>query len=354
MFFGLIKDKAPPVRFLQCPFCLENIGLMPTTKHCQVPTCGQELPTLYYERGEEMPVLFVPLIGFPSCGKTVGLNTMVWNLERISAVWPRFYIKPLTSETDVWLRSVRIDLMNERLPDGTQVVQPNAYVFALANLPRWRNRRFTGRTLVVRDLPGEEFMRGLHISDEIANLLVRSRVAMMMFALSDLENSTRNSSQSVMSDLMNRYITTLERAGVNLKERRPTVVIVLSQADQFVAERFGWPPHLVDYVRNDPIYGDIARGTSVPMTEDALDRYLTAMDRASDDIRDHLLTRPTQSASMRRLLSMADDSGLRLRFTIMSALGHEPDRANRKLLKPATPLRVLDPLFTALELGRAG
>lgn len=351
--FGLFRSRSADTRTVTCPFCLEQVMLLANTTHCPADGCRHELPPRYFERGPQMPVMFVPLLGYSNCGKTVCLNTMIWNLERLPALWPGFFVQPLTDETDGWVRAVRIRLENKTLPVSTQDADMGTpYVFGLENLRRWRNRQFHGRTLVVRDLPGERFMSGAGVPDDIMRWLLRARVLMMMFAISDLEDATRNTSQARMSDLMNRYVMAMERNGVNLKERRPTVILVLSQADQFLDATHNWPQNLVDYVRNDQILRDLESDTAGEFDDAKLSAYLRGLEAVSNDIRDHLLSRQSQRGPFRAMLAQAESRGIRLRFTMLSALGQEPDRAALTFKEKVSPFRVLDPLFTALELER--
>ena len=86
---------------------------------------------------------------------------------------------------------------------------------------------------------------------------------------------------------------------------------------------------------NDPIANALARSGSVGLS-DLEESYFKDLSRASDQIKEYLLSRPTQRAPLRMLITMAEKRDIKLRFTMMSALSHEPDRVNRKLRQDAT------------------
>jgi hypothetical protein len=176
----------------------------------------------------------------------------------------------------------------------------------------------------------------------------------------------QNRNQNLIHSLLESYIFTLRKQNVDVKTRKLGVVVVLSQADRLLAEP-DFPRHIGDYVRSDPIVRAVAENRPRANTEqdrekaeEELKGYIKTMNGMSEDIEQYLLKK--QPAAMNGMLGMAARNNVRLRYCLISALGHEPDRSYKwdpphdkrkgRLLETAVAYRVLDPLFSALELER--
>jgi uncharacterized protein (DUF983 family) len=353
----------PSHKTLYCPYCQEAAEYTAAVTAC--PLCKAVLPPLFYATADDMPVLSIPLIGWTGCGKTVALEAMFDRLTYLTALWPGFTVECLSDETLRWSRGIRQDLARHRLPKSTHDEVQRPYPFALSQMRRWRGTKFHGRTLVVRDYPGEAF-RELNIKPDQMAHIAKARVVMMMFCLSDLLDPAKNTNQNVIHELLQSYLFTLRKMGVDVKARRPGVVVVLSQTDRLLSET-DFPGHLRDYVHEDPVVravkGMRRRDNTEKEKEAAdgeLDAYVKAMKHTSKSIGRYLLDK--QPAAMSQLTAMAANNGVRLEYCLVSALGHEPDRfyewpspetgRSGRLLQDPIAYRVLDPLFMALELER--
>lgn len=366
-WFDWLRSE-PTDKTLYCPHCLESSVFTKDITAC--PKCRAVLPPGFFAEAEAMPTLSIPLIGWTGCGKTVALEGMYHRLLDLRALWPGFTAEYMSDETYAWGRQVRQDLVRLMLPLSTRVEVQPPYLFALRNMRRWRGPKFHGRTLVIRDYPGEAF-RDLTIPADQMRYIGKARVLMMMFCLSDLLDPALNRNQNVVDALLESYVYTLQKqfrlTPQQIKERRTGVVVVLSQADRLFNGMPDFPAYIREYVEGDPLVKAVADGRRRDDTDreradaDAeLDGYVRAMKGASDAIGKYLLTK--QPAAMAAMNATANNYGIRLRYCLVSALGHEPDRGYQwpapyegrrgKLKQEAVSYRVLDPLFTALELER--
>jgi hypothetical protein len=184
------------------------------------------------------------------------------------------------------------------------------------------------------DHPGEYF-HGLNIPMEQTPFLRYTPVTILLLSRSDMEKEGKR-----MEDLVNSYVTSLEMIGVNFAQERRKVIIVFNKADLIA----NLPQPLYDYLMSDTIYMSLrARSQPPRMDKAALAAYIIRMQQISDMIANWVAQEPGGWT----LLNMLRSKGIDVKFTIMSATGHElSGQAN--LIEPS-PRRVLDPFFWVLE-----
>jgi hypothetical protein len=185
------------------------------------------------------------------------------------------------------------------------------------------------------DHPGEYFT-GLNIPIEQTPFLQHTPVTILLLSLPDMQREGKR-----MEDLINSYITSLEKIGVDFAQERRKIIIVFNKADLIP----DLPQPLHEYLISDNIHMSLrARIQSSPMDKAALAAYLKRMEQISDIVRDWVAQ---NIPGGRILLSMLQSKGIDAKFTVMSATGHELSR-HANLVEPS-PRRVLDPFFWVLE-----
>ena len=197
--------------------------------------------------------------------------------------------------------------------------------------------RWGGRTLVTRDCAGDTFDH-LEIPKQHAPLLLHIPTAFMFISLPDLPNSDGRS----IDMLMNNYINTLMKYGVDFTKERRKLVVVFTKADLIE----DLPANLRNYVFSDPLWEALSTPSSVePMNAKAMAEYLEIMERVSDVIRDW----SEKDALSKAFVSLAENKNIEMRFSLISSTGGSVND-DGSLLEDLKPCRVLDPYFWALEL----
>lgn len=358
-----------------CPFCLRECRLKDNETTCNaVEGCGREIPRLYLANYRELPPLFVPIIGWPECGKTCSLISTVQTIRHMNRLWEGFSYDYPNKETLDWIRQfvIAVAAGHESPPDRTQKETQPSFIIPLRNLPeRWRGPGCHGRTLVIRDFSGELFRQIGSIAPDQFSFLRQSRTLTLMYDLANLISPQPVNVGYTLDQLLSVYCDALmnepgsgkaTNSVKRIQRMRLNVIVVLSQADKLLNDpRF--PSHLAQYLKQDPIADAVAgrlqivdgNGTSphdpfggMPASNHAkwpsttMNEYLEVMGRASDAIQEYLVA---QSADAENLVANAKEYGIRLRFALTSAIGE--DAAESKAIW--RPTRILDPLFHALD-----
>jgi hypothetical protein len=325
---------------LVCPYCLQRIRIPSTTTHCPESDCKQEIPRFYKKEHKQLPVLFIPIIGWTRVGKTVFLQVLTLLMERLGKIWPEFLAEPDTQVTFDFVQQIRAALASGVLPEGSSLGVHEAYIMLMKKMERWG-----GRTLVFRDCAGENFKDATTIPAEQVPFLKRSRTVMMMFSMPDLLSPAGQTDRILsMDELLHSYIRALDRHGVDVKQERRNLIVVLSKADQMPT----LPEHLQEYLTGDPIWAALSSPRPPYFQAREMALYVEEMDRASQAIREYL---DHETDTGHRLIRLAEEHRMRVRFCVLSSLGGPVNQQNR-LIEQLRPSRVLDPLFSALEFEK--
>lgn len=313
-----------------CPFCLTENRYSKRLDNCL--KCGVALPVQYMSNYKEALPFYVQLIGWSRVGKTVYLQTLALMLKKMERFWGNNYVcSPLTETTLGFMENVKTYEVDGEMPYPTQVKLHDAFIMLLQGMERWG-----GRTLVTRDVAGENFMSNMQFPVEFMPYLVHVPVSIMMISIPDLKAEKKQS----VENLMNSYVDTLARHRPNYKSANLKVIVVLSKADKFKNEL---PNELKDYLESDPFNIRINRNQFVD--DNFMKDYMSKLYLSSAKIRDWFAE--TQPGGQ-MFLNKATRERLSLEFCLISSTGTDPG-PNAKMLVDLNPLRVMDPYFLALD-----
>ena len=328
------------IKRILCPYCLTEIRYRSNILSC--PNCKAELPPEYVYRFKDCPPCFVQTIGWSQAGKTVYQQALTSMLGAMHAVWKKQYTSsPQTNSTLRYIRNVNNFMTTGQMPDGTQLTLQEAYILLINGMERWGNRAF-----VMRDVAGENFT-DLVFDTKFTPYLVHVPTVIMMFSLFDLENNALQKNFTI-DQLMSAYIQTLIRNNKEYFKIQRNVIIVLSKADLITNKL---PSKLLLQFERDPFQRviNIQPGEAIlPMGAQQMDDYMNSLAQFSNDIEEWVAT----TNSGRNLIAVAKSYNIHLRFTLVSSIGSTIN--NGVTRSSIAPIRVLDPLFWALEFQSIG
>lgn len=338
------KPGQPAYETLVCPYCVHVMDYDPAIKQCS--NCQLEIPNRYVRHYKECKPLFLQVFGWSASGKTVYLQTLFLMLRRMQRLWinNNYIFDPANVQARELLEDVTKFGVQLDLPAPTQENLQDAYILLMRNLPRWG-----GRALVVRDVAGEN-CTPMEVDTEVMPYLPYAPGTLMFITLGELEKF-RHQGQT-MDLLVDNYIYTLEQKQIDLSKSRRQIIIVLSKADQLVDDIL--PKNLSDYLTSDPLWAAATNSyeqSPPPMGNDVLDKYINNMDYASNLIKGWLMAEYADEAA--GLIARARANNIELKFVLVSSLGSNPvennDDSRGKLTEGLRPMRVMDPLFAALD-----
>jgi hypothetical protein len=322
-FFSFLQGNS-----VICPFCLTENRFSSKIDNCL--KCKLELPVQYVNNYNHALPFFVQLVGWTRVGKTVYLQSLTLMLKRMERFWGNDYvISPLTESTREFMKNVKTYEVDGAMPIPTQVKLHDAYVMLLQGMERWG-----GRTLVTRDVAGENFFN-LQFPLEYMPYLVHVPTTLMMISLPDLYKEKKLS----VDDLMNSFVDTLARNRRNYRSENLKVIIVLSKADKFKNDL---PIDLREYLESDPF--NIRSNNNKFVDWNFMNDYMNKLYKTSGKLKDWFTSQP----GGQMLVNKAAREGLSLEFTLVSSTGADPGQ-DAKMLVDINPLRVLDPYFLALD-----
>lgn len=315
---------------LICPYCLIELRSVRNLTLCS--GCKKDLPVQYVHEYQDHAPFFTQVFGYTQSGKTVFLSALTLILMKMSKIWPRFAPSAATNTTVQKMREINQYLTTGIMPPATQLGEQEVYVMILRNMERWG-----GRTLVTRDCAGEYF-DSLEVPIEQAPYLINAPTTFMLVSLSDMKDFGGRT----IDMLMNNYINTLMKHGVDFKRTRRKLVVVLSKGDKIE----GLPNNLRNYLVNDPLWAAVNSTSTIPYLDDAgMQDYIETMTRVSDTLREWLRQRAEGSA----FVQLAESKQIDVRYALISSTGADVANDGR-LTSALEPRRVLDPYFWALEL----
>jgi hypothetical protein len=320
----------PFFKQLICPHCLAEIRSWNKPERC--PKCKGKLPVQYVDDFDGHPPFFAQVFGWSRVGKTVFLSALTLMLIKMSKVWPRYRHSAATDASQRKVQEINEYLAKGKMPNLTQLGPQEVYIMVLGNMERWGSR-----ALVTRDCAGEIF-DSMEVPVEQAPYLLNAPTTFMLISLPDLPSSGGRS----MDMLMNNYINTLMKHGVDFKKERRKLVVVFTKGD-IISDL---PPNLQNYLVSDPLWAAVNSPSDVKqMGVTAMQEYIEVMDRVSDAIRDWM----QRDASGRNFVRLAESKSIDMRFSLISSTG-APVGEDGQMPVALSPRRVLDPYFWALEL----
>lgn len=354
----LLSFFSPPSRSIRCPFC-HTEQLLPTEKRssgkakgkfkddakqrCSQTDCAREFPFQFLRRYDDAPTLFVPMMGWKGAGKSTFLAAVTVMLSRGVQIWNQYNFEPLTDETNRALREARAALKTRTLPEPTPVGVKESYLCHLIGLPRWGSR-----TWVVRDVPGEHFQEFV-IPQAQTSFVQKSETTFLFLDLvGDTIETGAVASQRpagiAIDELMKCYTNSLGKNGVSFELGHSRRLVVILTKANFIPEL---PRNLRDYLERDelqPLLLD--EGQPRRLNDEEMAAYMERLGRVSEEIRTWL----GGSSDGRAFLEHARHHHIDLRFCMISSIPSGVG-ADKRPQAELDPLRILDPLFWALELN---
>jgi hypothetical protein len=351
-----------------CPFCLtiHDFGEPPICSERTNPEDGKhpDVSRSYIQNYERSAPLWLAAIGFSRHGKTSYLGSLSLILDSAEKFWEGSapdYLDQYTfhsiqkakkiiysgGEVDKTSKWGSID--DENQPNRNLQGPPRPLLLRVNGIPE-----FQSRCLVLYDAAGEYFETFTGIQEGISQpgyikSLKAVRTIWFMISLSDLASEENKGSRS-LRDLLNVYISGMEKIGWDIRNRN--LIVVYTKADK-LKNIEDIPLSIRNYVFDDP-YGPLVSkiNNAGPSTffkgiereEFDLKKYISEMEEISMELERYTRKLPGGSA----FLSMAANYELNVRFAITSALG--TDVQDGKAIANFVSYRVLDPLLWALKL----
>lgn len=146
-----------------------------------------------------------------------------------------------------------------------------------------------------------------------------------------------------MDQLLQIYLETMERNGVDLGKNRRNMVIVLTKADMID----NLPLSLENYLTNDEVYNAFqSPGRGNELSGMNLVEYIERMGNVSEEISSWLQSDPSAAPGGDAFVRQIKRNNINAKYTIISSTGQDIDSVQGVQLMPR---RVLDPFFWALE-----
>lgn len=314
-----------------CPFCLKAHDFR-TSPKCE--DRNAEVPAVYINDYGRVPPLWLVTIGFSRHGKSCYLAYLTRTLEEISNVWDGVYYRPLDQYTFDAIQKIRRDADSGTQPDKTPRDIPRPLLFSVYNMPRAGSR-----CLVMYDVAGEIYDS---LSD-VKNFVVSTKHVTTTWFLVSLPDLEKDSQGKTITDLFSVYLSSMEKMNADLRGRN--LIVIYTKGDKF-------PPRdnkIRDYLTRDPLRGLANPEVSWERPHTLLlDTYVEEMREISDELEDYTRKRVRGGAAF---INMVRANGMKLAFSVVSALGSDPDPSNRLPFTPV-PSRVIDPFLWAITLER--
>lgn len=302
--------------------------------------CAQRAPAEYFRLYRTLGLTAIQAFGWPGHGKSTLLGALTLVLTRMSMVWPNYFYRALSESTVRKLRDLNNYVRTGGLPPPT-TTDDGAVLLLLRNAGPWGDR-----LIAYRDCPGELF-DNLDVDTGRLPLLRHAPATFLVLSPSDL---TGVASGRAMEMLMWSFVRALE-TGAGTASLRRSAVVVLTKADAMT----NLPNSIRTYLKQDgpwSLLHDAGHGERGAMSGFELppsgvpgtDAYRAGMSTASEALRTWLEEGPAG----RTLVRIADDHGIALSFSAVSATGSQVDD-NGFLPSPWHPRRVIDPLLWALQ-----
>lgn len=318
---------------ITCPFCLQQHDTgAAATFTC--PKYQETIPAPYIREHESTTPLWLVTVGFPKHGKTTYLAALTLTLQHMSGVWPGSFYRALDQYTmdaaREWMRAARLGIQNQ----ATSRAIPRPLLLSMYKVPGVSGSG--SRCLVMYDVAGEIYDR-LHEVEEYVASIKQVSTTWFFVSLKDMREQDRT-----LSDLFTVYLTGLENLHADLRGRN--LIVVYTKADEIA-----FPQDIRQYLINDRFQAVTMPDAERPnLSAFTMDDYFAEMETMSERLRAYTSERVPGGDPF---ISMVESQGMRLVFSVTSALGERPDAANR-LREDARRYRILDPFLWAVRLER--
>lgn len=311
-----------------CPFCC-NVHDFTKSQQC-LRHSEWEVPSSFIKNYDAFPPIWLPTVGFERYGKSTYLSALTLLLSRMGQVIPSLWYQPLDKYTYDEIQKMRA--LDDKVPPPTSASLPlRPLLFRVGDMGP-----LGSRCLVLHDVPGEIFKAPEKVGENVPALREASTV-WFLISLPNLEKDKRT-----INDLLMVYLSGMEDLKSDV--RGWNLIVIYTKAD--IVTRF--PNDLQEYFLNDPLT-QVARGEAFGDIKGFdIGSYLEKMTSISEQLEEFTAT---QVEGGKSFINLAKAKGMNLVFSLVSALGHQPDNEN-KLQYEKSPRRVLDPFLWALTLER--
>lgn len=318
-----------------CPFCLKPHDFTTVLTCPDLPQLNLETPPVYVKEYSRVPPLWLVTVGFSRHGKSCYLNALTLLLEEISKVWGGVYYRPLDQFTFDNIRRIRRDAQSGAQPDKTSVDKiTRPMLLSVYNLPH------TGsRCLVMYDVAGEVY-DSLSDTKGYATSIKQVTTTWFLVSLSDLDSTDSDQRGKTITDLFTVYLAGMERMRTDLHGRN--LIVVYTKGDKFPQRE----REIRNYLMTDPLKGLLSpEAAEGALPQINLEDYMSEMQSISDKLEEYTLMRVKGGAAF---INMVRANGMNLVFSVVSALGGDPDKTSRQTEFIPTPMRVIDPFLWAI------
>jgi len=284
--------------------------------------CKEPIPALYVKDYKAAPPVVFNTIGFTRHGKTVYLAALFSELRRVSQEnpsWADFYIMGLSDDSLENINNHITILREGGLPEPNPKNFPMPTVVKLANTPFSEDV-----TLLCYDSSGESFEKASEMI-KYASFIRKSSTAVFLLSLSNLEDPAAE-----MEKLLNTYMLGMSELEADTKKQH--LIVVFTKADELVSMFQSRLSGVSDYWN---------RGTLNSLGSPK--HYFREMKHISNQLKNFTL----RDLGARSFYSMAKDGFKSVTFTMISALGAQPDGS--RLSSQISPRHVLAPVLWAVE-----
>lgn len=314
-----------------CPFCLKPNDFSQTTicSHC-----GEKVPSQFIRNYQEIPPLWLSFVGPSRHGKTTFLSAMTLTLDGMDQIYEDIYSLPVDQFSQDAIKAIRKEADERKTPEATNKTEPiRPILYDIKNFPMGGSR-----CLVMFDVAGETF-ESFDLLEKYAPALREVTTTWFLISLSDLQ---KGKSGETITDIFNAYQKGMERMNVNINGRN--LIVVYSKGDTLIDD-----PEIRDYLLDDPFAKLSGSQTTYNHEINVpIDEYMTEVREMSDYLREYTKHHVFRG---RAFINMVEDMGMKLVFSVTSALG-EGTNNGRQMASKARRYRVLDPLLWAIELAK--
>lgn len=329
---------------IMCPYCLTMQEPLQTNL-CNNAKCGRKLPPRYVEGARSGHLTCLGTFGLTNHGKTAFLSSLMQSALAVHKIVPGSFIRTLDDTTQKTLNdwSKRYGGGAVQLPSTPRNDEQHQPLLVM-------NNKFATKqpdVLVAYDLAGEVVdLAGSQ--PEYVRALNKVNTIWFVVSLDDLVN--KNDAGYSLDGLFNVYMDAMADLHLSIKGRN--ILVVYTKADVLVGVRPGLEPlpwEVEEYLGNDP-YDQLRkkRGADLPPFDE--DAYYSKMHEISDILQEYTVDYVDGGGAF---VSMVQDAGAQVYFTMNSAYGNELDTNHSDLGIEVHAIRVLDALIWAIKLNRS-
>jgi hypothetical protein len=292
----------------------------------------------FIRAAREDPPVYLAAVGMSQHGKTTYIQSMAVIMEEMEKVAADTYIDYLDDYTSSELRTIREMVGTQTVTESTQKKSAqddrlNPLMFTLAHfLERGK------KPVVIYDLAGEIFSDRAEIG-LYADPLKLAHTVWFFVSLYDLQHENRE--YSTIMDLFNIYVAGMERIGAATQNRH--LHVIYTKADKLVNIL---PETIRAYLRADP-YSELPDKKPSELRDVQFDP--AAYIKETEDISTTLYEFTREEVPRgRAFISMVNDTGMSLSFSITSSTGRETSPRDNTMTRYRA-FRVIDPMIWALR-----